>query len=100
MNLFVLYLIVFLIPIGLVSAYILLKKFNKLSDKIAQIIFYIIAGLSLALALVCAFVITGAMIPYNGDGVPFEGGCISLNGVPYGDKSVLNFFAWLILFSF
>ena len=91
MNLFVLYLIVFLIPIGLVSAYILLKKFNKLSDKASQIIFYVISGLSMAIAFLASFTITGKMIPNYGEG------CTSLVGIPYGNNKGLNFLAWFIV---
>ena len=91
MNLFVLYLIVFLIPIGLVSAYILLKKFNKLSDKASQIIFYVISGISMTIAFLVSFTITGKMIPSYGEG------CTSLVGIPYGNNKGLNFLAWFIV---
>ena len=90
------YLIVFLIPAGVVGSYILLKKLNKLSEKASRLYFIITAAVALFFALAVPFTITSVMIPDHVAGAKFENGCINLVGVPFGSNRFLNFIAWFL----
>ena len=96
MNLFILYLIVFLIPIGVVGVYLLLKKLNKLSEKFSRLYFIIVAAIALFFVMFVAFTTKNLMIPSRADGATLEGGCLNLIGVPFGDNRFLNFVTWFV----
>lgn len=96
MNLFILYLIVFLIPIGVVGMYLLLKKLNKLSETVSRLYFIISAAIALFLVMFVAFTTKNVMIPHSVAGGLMEGGCLNLIGVPFGDNRFLNFITWFV----
>ena len=95
MNLFIIYLFTFLPIVICVTPYLVLKKLNKLSDKINRIYVLVLAIIALSFVGICVFHIKGVMIPHGAEehGV-LDGGCINLIGAPYNNKA-LNFFAWL-----
>ena len=102
MNTFLLYLIA-AAPILLFAVpYILLRKFNKIDDKISHIWLLVLGGLTLFTIGLVAFHVEGVMIPDSGtDGVfSMERGCVYLVGAPYGNNRFLNFTAWLSVASF
>ena len=97
MNVFLLYILAFVPVILAVAPYVLLRKFNKLTEKINHIYVLVLGSIALFMVGVCIFHIKGVMIPHGAEeeiGV-LEGGCINLIGEPYGEIRGLNFLAWL-----
>ena len=96
MNTFILYLITFVPVLGAIP-YVILKKLNKLTDKINRIYVMALGIAAMFFIAVCTFHVKGVMLPHSngdkGDGW-LDGGCITLTGQPYNNKA-LNFFAWL-----
>ena len=96
MNIFLFYLITFITAIFGIVPYIVLKKLNKLSEKVNHLYVLILGIVTISFVGVCIFHFTNVMTPWGGfEPGTLEGGCIALEGTPYGDKKFLNFLAWL-----
>lgn len=98
-DILIIYSLAILLPGLIIGAYFILKKLNKISDKVLNISLKVLSIITFVSVFTCIFFIQGVMVPSNDNqtfGRLLEGsGNIFLTGAPYGNAKFLNFLAWL-----
>ena len=100
MNDFILYTITFITAIIIIGGYnltkVILKSYNKNSEKFTKWFSIALAGLTGIVIFMAMFFVPGVMSTKTGSFGHFDTtiGCVNLVGIPYGDNKFLNFLAW------